>query len=236
MRLQRTLLVISLLALIACQTPATPAPTPTQIPTATPLPEPTATSLPKLSEGLVKIPGATGQTIAAEVSGSGDTVIIFANMSDNYSGVWLKLMNALNKNDFTLVNFTYTVPEPDTARAEMDAVLKYLDEHGVKRFVCVGASLGTMACTHAAQHPGMAGLVFMAGPRSDSLAKAKYPKLFIIADKDGNFPESTQAMYDEAADPKTLEVMPGYAHGAALFLDGSLDVAATIADFLNNLP
>jgi dienelactone hydrolase len=191
---------------------------------------------PSLRTGPIKIPSGNEQIINAEVKGSGETAIVFANMSDNYSGVWLKLINALDKNNFTMVNFTYTAPEPDTARAEMDAVLKYLEEHGVKRFVCVGASLGTMACTHAAQHPGMAGLVFMAGPRSDSLAEAKYPKLFIVADKDGSFPESTQAMYAQAADPKTLEVVPGYAHGAALFLDGSLDVAATIADFLNNLP
>jgi dienelactone hydrolase len=156
-------------------------------------------------------------------------------MSDNYSGVWRRLINALDKEKFTLVNFNYTTPDPDTARADMDAVLAYLNAHDVKRSVCVGASLGTLACTHAAQHPNMAGLIFMSGPHSDSLAQVKYPKLFIVAEKDGNFPESTQAMYDAAAEPKALKVYPGYSHGAAMFLDSQLNVAQDAADFLNQL-
>lgn len=181
MRSRLMLLGILVLVLTACQTPATPPPTPTLPPsTETPLPPPTATTTPKLKEGPVKIPSANGPAITAEVKGGGggDTVVVFANMSDNYSGVWLKLINALDKSKFRTVVFNYTKPETDAARADIDAVLKFLDQHGVNRIICVGASLGTKACTHAAKHPGMAGLVFMAGPQSDSLAEAKYPKLF----------------------------------------------------------
>lgn len=240
MRLRLMLVGVTVLVLVlvlaACQAPATvPPPTPTAPPATTPAPAPTATP-PALKEGPVKIPAAHGQNIDAEVTGSGATTLVFANMSDNYSGVWLKLINALDKDKFTLVNFNYTNPDLATARVDMEVVLKYLDEHGVQRLVCVGASLGTAACTHAARHPGMVGLVFMAGPISDSLADAQYPKLFVVAEKDGQFPASTQAMYDGAAEPKRLTVFPGYAHGATLLFDNSLDVAPTIAEFLNNLP
>jgi dienelactone hydrolase len=231
MRPQFVLLGIIMLAVAACQAPATPPP-----PTETPLPAPTATTPPSLTAGPVKIPAANGQTIAAEVKGSGDTTIVFANMSDDYSGVWLKLINALDKDKFTLVNFNYTAPQADAARADIDAVLKFLEEHGVKRTICVGASLGTMACTHAAKHPNMTGLVFMSGPASDTLAEVKYPKLFVVAEKDDSFTASTQAMYDNAAEPKTIKIFPGYAHGAAMFLDNSLELAPYVADFLNKLP
>ena len=228
------LLGIVLLALLAaCQSPATP---PTSTATSTPLPAPTATIPPPLTAGPVKIPSANGQAISAEVKGSGDTAIVFANMSDDYSGVWLNLINKLDKDKFTLVNFNYTAPEPDAARADIDAVLKFLEEHGVKHTICVGASLGTLACTHAAKHSNMTGLVFMSGPASDTLAEVKYPKLFVVAEMDGTFTASTQAMYDAAAEPKTIKIFPGYAHGAAMFLDNSLELTPYIADFLNKLP
>jgi pimeloyl-ACP methyl ester carboxylesterase len=233
MRSRLMLLGILVLVVTACQTPATPTLPP---PTETPLPPPTATTTPKLKEGLVKIPSANGPTIDAEVKGGGDTVVVFANMSDNYSGVWLKLINALDNSKFRTVVFSYTNPETDAAHADIDAVLKFLEQHGVNRIICVGASLGTRACTHVAQHPAMIGQVFMAGPLSGSLAEAKYPKLFVVAENDGNFAASTQAMYDEAAEPKTIKIFSGYAHGAAMFLDNSLDTAQYIADFLNNLP
>lgn len=231
MRKQLVLTIFLLAGLIACQSPMA-APTAT----VTPLPPATIAAPQSLVAGPLSIPGAAGQAISAEVQGTGDTAIVFANMSDDYSGVWLKLIDALNKDKFTLVTFNYTTPERDAARADIDAALKFLEDKGFKQTVCVGASLGTIACTHAAKHPGLIGLVFMSGPASDTLAGVKYPKLFVVAEGDGDFTASTQAMYDAAAEPKTIKIFPGYAHGAAMFLDSSLDLAPYIADFLNKLP
>jgi len=236
---QRSLfLAIAGLAIAGC-TAVSPTPTATLTPSATPVPTITFTPTPAfpLPEGKIIFEKSGGKKFAGTVYGTGETAIIMANMTTGGEVQWDPFVEVVDKQNFTTLTFNYLQADYSGASQETRIVLKKLRESGYKRVICIGASLGVTSCASLGREPETVGLVLIAGPNfGGSLAEAKYPKLFIAGALD-QWARDTQAMYDRAAEPKTLVLFDeNSAHGASLFYSNDRDQFLTLLiDFVNAL-
>jgi pimeloyl-ACP methyl ester carboxylesterase len=125
--------------------------------------------------------------------------------------------------------------------------MAFLRASGVTKVFLIGASLGghTVLWTASLPNEKIAGVVSLSAPRpgavpeydltADVLRRITAPKLFVAGDREEQFADDAQAMYDLASDPKQLVLLPSDRHGAELVTSsGSLVGRATavILDFL----
>jgi pimeloyl-ACP methyl ester carboxylesterase len=243
--MRTSFLVIGLLSLIiaACQSvqPATPtatlapttAPTPTIISTAALSPTSTTVSLPPGTEIIFDETG--NKQLAGTTYGEGQTAILLANMSIGGQKQWDPFVAAVDKEKFTTVTFDYR--NINDVNQDMDLVLNRLREAGFERVICIGASLGTRACSSIALEPEIVGLVLIAGSvHHASVAEATYPKLFISGALD-RWAFDIQKGHEQAAEPKTLMLFENNrAHGTDLFRSEDTEQFLTLlTDFVNGL-
>jgi hypothetical protein len=244
----RIITLLFTLTITGCTT-AVAIPTATIVPTSTQLPAqtltPTAPSTPSptitFTLPLVLLP--PGREIAFEESsnftgtryGEGKTAIILANMSIGGEKQWDPFVAAVDKQKFTTVTFNYR--DIDDVGQDLDLILGRLKEEGFERVICIGASLGTTACSSIARESEIVGLVLIAGAvHHASVAEAMYPKLFISGALDQRAFD-IQTGYEHAAEPKTLVLFEDdRAHGTDLFRSKDADQFLTLLiDFVNSL-
>jgi pimeloyl-ACP methyl ester carboxylesterase len=148
---------------------------------------------------------------------------------------WSPFVAALDKQNFTTITFDYR--NINDVGPDVDLILGWLREQGFKRVICIGASLGTSACSNIAREPEIAGLVLIAGSvHHASVAVAAYPKLFIAGALDV-WAYDIQMGYERAAAPKELVLFgENRAHGTDLFSskDGG-QFLTLLLDFVNGL-
>lgn len=243
--MRTSFLVTGLLSLIiaACQSAQPPTPTATLAPTAAP--SPTITSTPTLPPASTVVSLPPGTEIVFDESGSkkfigtaygqGKTAILLANMSIGGQKQWDPFVAAVDAEKFTAITFDYR--NINDVHPDMDIVLNHLRAAGFTRVICIGASLGTRACSSIAREPEIVGLVLIAGAvHHASVAEAMYPKLFIAGALD-RWAFNIKAGYEQAAEPRTLMVFENNkAHGTDLFhsQDGE-QFLNLLRDFVNNL-
>jgi pimeloyl-ACP methyl ester carboxylesterase len=216
-----------------------PSPITTSVSTVTPSPSATAASAPTS----FSLP--TGKEISFDESGSGNftgtlygegkTAIILANMSIGGKKQWDPFVAAVDQQKFTTVTFDYR--DINDVGSDMDLVLSWLKEEGFERAICIGASLGTRACSGIAREPEIAGIVLIAGSvHHASVAETSYPKLFISGALD-IWAFDIERGYEQAAEPKTLRLFEdNRAHGTDLFLSKDAEQFLTlIVNFVNSL-
>src|SRR5215211_6641632 len=144
-----------------------------------------STPLPPLASMLTPTPLPAGREILFEESGGrkfsgtlygeGETAILLANMSIGGEKQWNPFIAAVDKQKFTTVTFEYQ--NINDVGPDMDLILGWLKEEGFQRVICIGASLGTRACSTIALEPEIVGLVLIAGSvHHASVAEAIYPK------------------------------------------------------------
>ena len=215
----------------------TPSPTRTLTPVASSSPTtaftPTPVSLPPGKEIVFDESGNTDFTGTAY--GEGETAIILANMSIGGEMQWSPFVAALDKQDFTTITFSYR--NINDVGPDMDLILGWLKENGFKRVICIGASLGTRACSSIAREPELVGMVLIAGSvHHASVAESTYPKLFISGALDV-WAFDIQTGYEQAAEPKTLVLFENSrAHGTDLFHSKeSEQFISLLIDFVNSL-
>ena len=216
------------LLITGCTTAQPPAPTNTSLPEPTPIAVATRTSAPSptVAPAPTQAPLPAGQEIIFDGSdnrnltgtlyGEGETAILLANMSIGGQKQWNPLVAAVNPQKFTTVTFDYRTI--NDVSPDMQHILGWLRQEGFERIICIGASLGTQACSSIALEPEMAGIVLIAGSvHFGSVAEAVYPKLFIAGELDpGAF--NIQTGYERAAEPKELVIFEdNRAHGTDLF-------------------
>ena len=166
--------------------------------------------------------------------GEGETAILLANMSIGGEKQWDPFVAAVDKQKFTTVTFNYR--DIDNAAADMDLILGWLKENGFRRVICIGASLGTRACSSIAREPEIGGLVLIAGSvHHASVAQATYPKLFISGAQD-RWAFDIQTGYEQAAEPRQLVLFEeNRAHGTDLFSSKDRESFLTLLiDFVNS--
>jgi hypothetical protein len=241
----KTLLLIILLSLAACQSASTPTPSPTS--TASPTPPATPTAQPGLKEGKFVLKEPTNNLVyEVSVRGQGDTAVLLLNMGDNDSTAWEPLIKALADNGFTTVNFRYSfTTTPEDIKGQIDQVWQHLTEVGhYRRIVCMGGSLGASSCLLAANKPEMIGLAYLAGgnyvPEADGvdLSTLTYPKFFVTGELDSCCAAGTQHVYEQVAEPKTLKVYPQtYEHALHLFeSEHGPELIEALVQFVKDLP
>jgi len=166
--------------------------------------------------------------------GQGQTAIILANMSIGGEKQWDPFVAAVDKEKFATVTFNYQ--DINNVGQDIGLVLDHLKEEGFERVICIGASLGTRACSSIAREPEIVGLVLIAGSvHHASVAEAAYPKLFISGALD-RWAFDIQTGYEQAAEPRKLILFEdNRAHGTDLFRseDGGQFLALLI-DFVNS--
>ena len=206
---------------------STSTPSPTVVDTSTPAPVPSGSEI---------IFDESGENeFAGTLYGEGETAILLANMSIGGEKQWDPFVAAVDKQKFTTITFNYR--NINDVGPDMELILGRLKEAGFERVICMGASLGTRACSIIALEPGIAGLVLIAGSvHHASVAEANYPKLFISGARD-RWAFNIQRGYEQAAEPKELVLFEdNSAHGTDLFLsnDGEHFLSLLI-DFVNGL-
>ena len=236
------LFLLTGLFLANCAAP-TPAATSSLIPTATapaaltatPSPELTPTAAP-LPEGKAITFDASGaEPLSGTLYGEGQTAILLANMSVGGEKQWDPFVATVDKQKFTTVTFNYR--DIDDVAPDMEALLGWLKDHGFTRVICIGASLGTRACTTISLEPEIAGIVLIAGAvHHASVAEATYPKLFMAGALD-NRAFDIQTGYEKAAEPRELVLFEANrAHGTDLFSSKDSERFLTaLIEFVNGL-
>lgn len=247
--MKRKLLLVWVIPLLsACASagplvPATPRAAASPLPTVTPIPASTATLVPTSASTLTPAPLPAGKEIrfdetgARKLSGTlygeGKTAIILANMSVGGDKQWNPFVAAVDKQKFTALTFNYR--SINDIAPDMELILGKLKEEGFARAVCIGASVGTRACSTLALAPEIVGMVLIAGA-VDRLKEATYPKLFIAGALDERAFD-IQMGYKQAAEPKDLVLLEDNpAHGTDLFasVDGE-QFLTLLLDFVNEL-
>lgn len=148
---------------------------------------------------------------------------------------WDPFVAAVDKQKFTTVTFNYQ--NINNVNQDVDLILSQLKEAGFARVICIGASLGTRACSNIALEPEIIGIVLIAGSvHHASVAEATYPKLFISGALDV-WAFDIQMGYEQAAEPKTLVLFENNrAHGTDLFRSkDSEQFISLLIEFANGL-
>jgi pimeloyl-ACP methyl ester carboxylesterase len=190
----------------------------------------------------------TGATVAtvpattplpAALLGSGSRTAVLANESDEDACSWSAFAKALVHKGFRVALFNYEgAPADDEA-----AVARYLEAHGARSVLLVGASEGAKASILAATKlsPGPAAVISLSAEQSllgsdvaPYARKLHAPTLFVTAADDPyGSTEATKGFYRTApATAKKLVVVPGQAHGTALLTNPT--VAAAINAFVSS--
>lgn len=113
-------------------------------------------------------------------------------------------------------------PIEDERPASIAGAIDFLlEEEGASAVILVGASIGGEAAVIAGSDRAddVAGVVALSpGGGEERADELTGEKLFVVAEDDSErFVETTEAMYDRAAEPKELEVYTGDAHAQRLF-------------------
>ncbi|MEX2162335.1 MAG: hypothetical protein WD751_10540 [Anaerolineales bacterium] len=173
---------------------------------------------PYLPEGQIFFENYAKVKFVGTAYGHGDTAIILANMGQGGQSQWDPFVEAVDKDKFTVITFSYAKPD-DYSEARQDAgfVFDAVREAGFVRVICIGASLGITACANLGHKEEIIGLALVAGPNMGPGLSGEYPKLFIAGAVD-HWSDELEAIYESAAEPKTLILYEGIArHGTDMF-------------------
>jgi alpha-beta hydrolase superfamily lysophospholipase len=176
-----------------------------------------------------------GARITGELYGSGETAVIFSVMGDCSPG-WREFAQLTAAQ--AIAAFTYPWRGcRDNGNVNNNEIKRFVDDlrgaitfmrnHGAKKIILAGASLGGVASAKLAAESHADGLIILASPSEipqwgfkieTADVNTNVPKLFISAENDDTVSiDKTRALFDLAAEPKEWQTYPGTAHGTNLF-------------------
>lgn len=182
-----------------------------------------------------------------------DTLVIFAHMGGYDQTSWAEFAQEVADNRISA--FTYDIRCHGKSECfgistdsknykDLITVMEFLRQRGYKYFVCVGASLGGAACNNISLREELAGLVLIASVKQfafetksfpQDLVSPDMPKMFIYNEND-HYKVIRTAMpdlYNQAPEPKSLQVFPGQYHGTEMFKSPYADqISETLLNFL----
>lgn len=194
------------------------------------------TPSPSLSEGEVTFTTEDSFQLSGTVFGKGTTAVVLAHMMPTDQTSWQPFAQVLAEKGFPALTFDFrgygqSGGDVDYSALDKDAraAIAFLRDHGFTRIVCIGASMGGLACGKVSHEPDLAGLVIISSPRTMESVRASlqitrsdltdltYPKLFITSKDDWPFSGDAKSLHRWSSDPKELKVFSGLAHGTELF-------------------
>jgi pimeloyl-ACP methyl ester carboxylesterase len=225
-------IVLSLLILILCSCNSKPT-------SVLPTPRPTAPF--NNPEGIagekVQMTTEDGITLQGTLYGEGEIGVILAHMGlDNVSQEsWQPFARELAGLGYSALTFDFRgrglsqgLFISSNLKQDVDAAVSYLRDHGIKKIVCIGASMGGTACLRSVIDNHLDGLVMIASPFSIGsptytspyeMDELTIPTLFITAANDPYSNEiDMKVMAAKAPDPTELVIYDGVSeHGTDLF-------------------
>ncbi len=201
------------------------------------------------AEGAIIFVAPDERKFPGNIYGQGETAVILGNMAVGGESQWDPFVEAVDKEQFTVVTFSRIHSDDEGIVMDTQAVFEQLRDSGYQSVICIGASMGVKSCGAIAAEPEMIGLVLVAGGYSiyddaptapvsqDVLGQLPYPKLFIAGETDPAA-LATQEMYGFTSEPKTLVLFPGEGlHGTTMFTSTAhgQEFIQTMIDFINGL-
>lgn len=128
--------------------------------------------------------------------------------------------------------------DPDKVNRDLLAAMAFVQSHGAKKVILLGASLGADISLMVAASTKVAGVIalspeYLFGLSNDQIKAISAPKLFVNSEGDA-FASDTQSMFQNAGQPKDLHLYTGSAHGVAIFdTENGQDLIARILAFAN---
>ncbi len=223
-------LVCAILALYGCKVKTSVA-----LPTLRPTPPFTDSA--NVSSEEVQMTTSDGVKLKGTIYGDGEVGVILAHMGlDNVSQEsWQPFASELAGLGYSSLTFDFRgrgLSEgpfiSSNLKLDVDAAVSYLRERGVKKIICIGASMGGTACLRSVIDNQLDGLVMIASPFSVGsptytspyeLDDLTIPTLFITATNDPYSNEiDMKVMAAKAPDPTELVIYDGVSeHGTDLF-------------------
>ena len=224
---------LALVGLVGCGASSPLASQPTPIPTHTPYPTPTPTLA--VPSHAVTFTTSDHILLGGLWFGAGKTVVIFSNQTDTTAGDWTPIAQQFAAQGYAALCYDYrgrgssqgTRAYGPDLMTDLHAAIAFARSQGAQRITLVGASLGGAVTANVAANPGadVAAVAIISAPSdfpqvevaATTMAAIAAPKLLMNSQGD-SYASQTQAMYDEARQPKTLKLYPGVDHGLALLL------------------
>jgi len=219
--------------------------TPTPMITPTPAITPTPT-LPTVKSTLVHFTTQDHVQLAGWLYGHGGTTAIIcshefrstkADWSD--SAPWLAARSFMVlAYDFRGVGDSQGPYDPGKGDQDLLAAIAFVQSHGAKQVILLGASMGADISLIVAAKTQVAGVItlspeYLFGLSDNEIRAISAPKLFLNSAGD-SFVSDTQQMFQNARPPKALHLYPGSAHGVAIFeTDNGQDLITRIIAFAN---
>lgn len=225
-----------------------------------PLPESISTSLPaSYPIESIRFTTTDSITLAGTIFGEGDTAVILAHQG-NY-GIdqksWFPFAHLLAERGYAALTFDFRGVGKSEGELfyrnlplDVDAAVRFLQDQGYSRIVCMGASMGGTSCLQTAQDYSFAGLVIIASVMSidkgedslfitqDDLGNLTQAKLFVTAAHDHPIIVSNiKMMYELFPAPKDLLIIQGrFEHGTDLFTsDAGEELSNALLQFLETI-
>jgi len=157
--------------------------------------------------------------------GRGPVGVVLAHERGRNLCDWLPYAHHLARRGFAAMAFDFKTYAAGLVES-VESAAGELRRRGVEGVVLIGASMGGTAVLDAARRvPGVLGVVSVSGPATFGDADAAKavralhaPVLFIVAHDDSEFIGDARSLYSHAqSEDKTLEVLPGFAHGTGFF-------------------
>lgn len=224
-----------------------PIPQPTNTPaqqTPTETPTPQATDIPRQSGSLMTEDSAR---VTYTVFGTGDSAVIFSNMSGSTKGEWRRVAEFFAANGLAAITYDYregiTNLSENAANGYLDLQAVYtfaINEVGVQEVFLIGASMGGPITVHGALGLDVAGIALISAPIGARSAMTSVEEIqsldtawLFVNTRNDDFYNETIEMHDAANDPKTLQIYSGNAHGTGIFTteDGE-DLLKLLLDFV----
>ena len=204
------------------------------VPTASPIPPPTLPPTPTaLGEGAVVVKQIDTLYVGATIYGHGENAVILAGRGGGSQFEWSSFAIALANAGYTVLSIADPVIEFTSVEYERYAI-EFLRAHAFKKIVCIGDSMGASGCAYNAHEPEMRGIVLLTYHGLADLTDVTYPKMFIASAK-GGYQNLTTSGYQNAAEPKTLVIIPDSSDVTPAMMDTSgVDLRNKILDLLKD--
>ncbi len=210
-----------------------------------------ATGQPARADERVDITATDGVQLVGHLEGTEGPGIIFAHMYPADQRSWTSFANETAAAGFRTLTFDFrgygeSGGEKNVAAIDRDleGAYRFLVGRKIRSIYLVGASMGGTASLIVASHVPVAGVATLSAPvafrgldAQPVLGKVTARKLFLAAQGDTAAAEAVKLFATKAADPKTIQIVPGTEHGTDLLTGPEAPtVKKALRDFFTTPP
>ncbi len=203
----------------------------------------------KLAEGpnvrVVKIETEDGLKLNGRFFGRGDVGVVLGHMYPADQNSWSKTARKLSGLGYTVLTFDfrgYGLSEGTKNISQIDkdmrAAIGAMSKKTKKIFL-IGASMGGTAALKVGPKENVAGIATLSAPKEfmgltvGNINEIMVPTLFLASAADGDAPENARDFYDQAREPREIEILPGSNHGTQMLLGDDNLALPIIEGWLN---